>query len=108
MQKYLLYGAYSPEGYKGLLAEGGTKRAEAVRIAAESMGGNLEAFYFSFGENDFYVIINLPDNVNATAFSLAGNVNASFTMKIVTLLTPEELDAAMKIKVNYRMPGRSE
>ena len=106
MQKYLFYGAYTPEGYKGLLAEGGTKRAEAVRIAAESMGGSLESFYFSCGENDFYVIVNLPDNVNATAFTLSGNVSASFTMNTVTLLTPEELDQALRIKVDYRMPGK--
>jgi uncharacterized protein with GYD domain len=107
MQKYLFYGAYTPEGYKGLLAEGGRSRAEAVRIAAESMGGSLEAFYFSFGENDFYVIVSLPDNVSATAFTLSGNVNAAFTMNTVTLLTPEELDKALKVKVNYRMPGKT-
>lgn len=107
MQKYLFYGAYTPDGYKGLLAEGGRSRAEAVRMAAESMGGSLENFYFSFGENDFYVIVNLPDNVNATAFTLTGNVSDSFKMKTVTLLTPEELDSALKIKVHYRMPGES-
>ncbi|HOW92248.1 MAG TPA: GYD domain-containing protein [Anaerolineaceae bacterium] len=106
MQKFLFYGAYTPEGYRGLMAEGGTKRAEAVRMAAESMGGSLESFYFSFGENDFYVIVNLPDNVSATAFTLSGNVNEAFTMKTVTLLTPEELDQAMTVKVNYRMPGK--
>ena len=44
MQKYLFYGAYTPDGYKGLLAEGGKSRAEAVRMAAESMGGSLEKF----------------------------------------------------------------
>ncbi|HNR01782.1 MAG TPA: GYD domain-containing protein [Anaerolineaceae bacterium] len=106
MQKYLFYGTYTPEGYKGLLAEGGKGRAEAVKVAAESMGGSVEAFYFSFGENDFYVIVNLPDNVNATAFTLTGNVSESFKMKTVILLAPEELDAALKIKVNYRMPGQ--
>ncbi|MEL7590063.1 MAG: GYD domain-containing protein [Anaerolineaceae bacterium] len=107
MQKYLFYGAYTPKGYKGLLAEGGESRAEAVRIAAESMGGSLESFYFSFGEYDFYVIVNLPDNVSATAFTLSGNVNAAFTMNTVTLLAPKELDQALKIKVNYRMPGKT-
>ncbi len=106
MQKYMFYGTYTPEGYKGLLAEGGTRRAEAVRMAAESMGGSLESFHFSFGENDFYVIVSLPDNVNATAFTLTGNVSESFLMKTVTLLTPEELDKALSIKVDYRMPGQ--
>jgi len=27
-------------------------------------------------------------------------------MNTVTLLTPEELDKALKIKVDYRMPGK--
>jgi uncharacterized protein with GYD domain len=101
MQKYLFYGTYTTEGYKELLAQGGVGRAESVRIAVESMGGSLEGFYYSFGEHDFYVIVNLPDNVNATAFSVTGNVSESFKMKTVVLLTPEELDRAMRIKVSY-------
>ncbi len=28
MQKYLFYGSYTPEGYKGLLAEGGSVRID--------------------------------------------------------------------------------
>jgi hypothetical protein len=28
MQKYLFYGSYTPEGYKGLLSEGGSVRKE--------------------------------------------------------------------------------
>ncbi len=105
MHKYLLYGSYTPKGYKGLLAEGGSRRAEAVKYAVESLGGTLECFYFSLGENDFFVIINLPDDVSVTAFSLAGNVSESFTMKTITLLTPEEMDTALNLKVNYRYPG---
>jgi uncharacterized protein with GYD domain len=108
MQKYLFYGTYTSEGYKELLAEGGTKRAVAVKNAAENLGGSLESFYFSFGENDFYVIVNLPDNVNATAFTLSGNVSASFKMNTVVLLTPEELDSSLRIKVDYRLPGEQE
>ncbi|PKN99542.1 MAG: GYD domain protein [Chloroflexi bacterium HGW-Chloroflexi-4] len=106
MHKYLLFGTYTAEGFKGLLAEGGPRRVEAVRIAVESVGGSLESFYFSLGENDFYVIVNLPDNVSATAFSLAGNASAYFNIKTISLLTPEELDNALRIKVNYRYPGR--
>lgn len=106
MAKYLFYGSYTPQGYKALLQEGGSRRVEAVRQAAESMGGSLETFYFSFGENDFYVIVNLPDNVQATAFTLTGNTSESFTMKTVMLLSPEELDKALRVKVDYRFPGQ--
>ncbi len=106
MQKYLYYGSYTAEGYKGLMAEGGSKRAEAVRRALESIGGSVESFYFALGENDFYVIINLPDNVSVTAFSLAANKSGTFIMKTVVLLTPEEIDQAIKKTVDYRAPGQ--
>ena len=48
MAKYLFYGSYTPEGYKGLLQEGGSRRIEAAKQALKSAGGSLEAFYFSF------------------------------------------------------------
>jgi uncharacterized protein with GYD domain len=55
------------------MEEGGTSRIEAARRSLASVGGSLEAFYFSFGEYDFYVIVDLPDNATTTAVTLAGN-----------------------------------
>jgi uncharacterized protein with GYD domain len=46
MSKYLFYGSYTPEGFKGLVKEGGSKRIEAAKQALGSVGGPLEAFYF--------------------------------------------------------------
>jgi len=40
-------------GFTGLIEEDGSKRIEAARQALGSVGGSLEAFYFSFNENDF-------------------------------------------------------
>ena len=105
MPKYLFYGSYTPEGYKGLMEEGGSKRIEAARQALESVGGSLEAFYFSFGENDFYILVDLPDNVTTTAVTLAGNITGTFSINGVALLTPEELDDAIKMSVDFRPPG---
>ena len=105
MSKYLFYGSYTPEGYKGLLAEGGSKRIEAAKQALASAGGSLEAFYFSNGEQDFYIIVNLPDHVSATAITLAGNVSGTFRIMGVPLLTPEEMDEAVKKQVDFRPPG---
>ena len=39
MPKYLFYGAYTPEGLKGLLAEGGSKRIEAAKRSGSLKGG---------------------------------------------------------------------
>jgi uncharacterized protein with GYD domain len=105
MPKYLFYGSYTPEGLRGLIAEGGSKRIEAARQALGSVGGTLEAFYFAFGENDFYIIVDLPDNVSTSAITMAGNLSGTFGIKTVVLLTPEEIDAAVKKSVDFRPPG---
>jgi uncharacterized protein with GYD domain len=105
MPKYLFYGSYTPEGFKGLLEEGGSKRIEAAKQALGSAGGTLEAFYFSFGEHDFYILVDLPDNVTTAAVTLAGNVSGTFSIKGVALLTAEEVDAAVRKSVDFRPPG---
>ena len=105
MPKYLFHGSYTPEGFRGLLDEGGSKRREAAEQALKSVGGSLEAFYFSFGDNDFYIIVDLPDNVSTTAVSFVGNVSGSFSIKTIVLLTPEEVDEAIKKSVDFRPPG---
>ncbi|MFO8035746.1 MAG: GYD domain-containing protein [Anaerolineales bacterium] len=105
MSKYLFYGSYTQEGYKGLMEEGGSSRIQAAKQALGSVGGSLEAFYFSFGEYDFYILVDLPDNVTTTAVTLAGNVSGTFNIKGVSLLTPEELDEAVEKSVDFRPPG---
>ena len=105
MPKYLFYGAYTPEGYQGLLHEGGSSRIEAAKQALGSVGGSLEAFYFSYGENDFYIIVELPDAVTTTAVTLAGNASGTFRIMGVPLLTPAELDEAVHKSVDFRPPG---
>ena len=105
MQKYLFYGSYTPEGYKGLLNEGGSARISAAKQALQSVGGSLESFYYSNGEQDFYIIVNLPNHVSSTAITLAGNSSGTFSIRAVALLTPEEMDEAVKMKVDFRPPG---
>jgi uncharacterized protein with GYD domain len=105
MPKYLFQGSYTPEGLRGLLDEGGSKRREAAERAVKSLGGTPEAYYFSFGEDDFYIIVDMPDNVCTTAASLVGNASGAFNIKTVVLLTPEEVDEAVKKSVDFRPPG---
>jgi uncharacterized protein with GYD domain len=106
MSKYLFHGSYTEEGLKGLLKEGGSKRREATEQVAKSVGGTLEAYYFAFGDNDFYLIVDAPDNVSATAASLVANASGAVKVKTVVLLTPEEVEQAVKKTVEYRPPGQ--
>lgn len=70
------------------------------------LGGTVEAFYFAFGESDAYVIADLPDNVSAAAVASAvGASGALSNYETVVLLTPAEIDEAVKKAVSYRPPG---
>ena len=105
MAKYLLEASYTLDGVKGVQAGGGTSRRDAVEQVAQSVGGQLEHFYFAFGDRDAYVIVDLPDNESAAAVALTVNASGGATVKTVVLLTPEEVDAAGKRSVDYRPPG---
>ena len=105
MAKYLIAASYTLEGVKGLQSKGGSSRRDAVRAAVEGVGGTLESFYFGFGDHDAYVTVDLPDNESAAAIALTVNAAGGATTKTITLLTPEEVDAAAQRSVDYRRPG---
>lgn len=106
MSKYLFTGSYTLEGVKGLSRDGGTKRREVAQRAVESVGGKLEAFYFTFGESDVVGIVDVPDNVSVAALSLAVNSGGGFSFKTTVLLSPEEMDRAVRKEITYTPPGR--
>jgi uncharacterized protein with GYD domain len=106
MPKYLFEARYTAEGAKGVEKEGGTGRREAVKKHLEELGGKLESMYFAFGDVDCYIIADLPDNVSAAAVSLAANKTGSISAKSIILMTPEEMDKAVKKKVHFRPPGQ--
>lgn len=105
MPKFLIEASYTQQGAKGVQSAGGSARREAVAHVAESVGGKLESFHFSFGDTDAYVICDLPDNESAAAVALTVNAAGGATTRTVVLMTPEEVDAAAKRSVDYRPPG---
>jgi uncharacterized protein with GYD domain len=78
----------------------------AAAQAIESVGGTVEAFYFTFGDDDFYIIADLPDNVSSSVGSVVTNASGAVKVKAVVLVTPEEVDVAVQWTVQYRPPGR--
>jgi uncharacterized protein with GYD domain len=43
-----------------------------MKPVIQGLGGRIEAAYLSFGEYDVVLIVELPDNVSAAAFSMGG------------------------------------
>ena len=106
MAKFLIIASYTSEGTKGLLKDGGSKRREVVTEAVKALGGTVEAFYYAFGDADAYAAVDFPDNISAAAISLAINAAGSVSVKLVVLMTPEEIDAATQKVVEYTAPGQ--
>lgn len=105
MAKYLFAGSYSAEGARGVLKEGGTGRRSATEKIIASLGGTVEAYYFAFGADDFYLIADLPGNAAAAAGAMTTSSTGALRVRTVVLLTPEELDEAAKMTADYRAPG---
>ncbi|MGW0040357.1 GYD domain-containing protein [Rhodococcus sp. NPDC003348] len=106
MPKYLWRVGYTTDGAGGLLAEGGSARRDAIRTAIESVGGTMESCHFAFGGDDLYVIGEVPDEVAAASMSIRTAAAGAARTNTVALLTPEQIDEAVKRPADYRPPGR--
>lgn len=105
MAKFLIKASYTVEGARGLKKDGGTGRRTAVQKLVEGMGGKLEAFYFAFGDDDVYIICDVPDAATAISISISVNGAGGAHTTTVPLITAEEMDAACKKTPTYRAPG---
>jgi uncharacterized protein with GYD domain len=105
MAKYLSIAHYTADGVKGLIDKGGTARVEASRRFIEGAGGSMDSFYFAFGEDDVYIVCDLPDNVTAAAVSLNAAASGMVVNRMIPLLTAEEVDRAAAAKMHFDAPG---
>lgn len=103
--KYLWRVSYSQDGMKGVLKEGGTSRRTMIEKVAANMGGTIESFHFAFGEDDAYIIADLPSNVDVAAVAMTVGAAGAASVRTTVLLTPEDIDAAIDKTVEYRAPG---
>ena len=106
MAKFMIEASYSPEGVQGLMKEGASGRAAALKKAAASLGGKLDAIYWVLGERDAMVIVDFPDTISAAGFALAVSSTHFAETKTTCLLTAAEIDPAVKKNVSYPPPGK--
>ena len=109
MALYALQTAYAPVGWAALLKDP-QNRMEAVKPVVQRLGGSVVDGWLTFGDYDVLVICQLPDNVSATALSMAisagGAVKSVKTTPLVTF--DEGLEALKKAKDAGYAPPPSE
>ena len=81
----------------GKLIQNPEDRAAAVKKLVESFGGKMLSFYYSYGDYDGTIIVDMPDNVSTlatvmTAFSGGGTSK----LKTTVLISVEEAMTAMR------------
>lgn len=101
--------SYTPEAWARLIKKPEDRR-EVARAVIEKLGGKLQGFWYSFGQQDGVLLIEAPNNVSAAAFSVgisaAGSLRSAETTVLVTVEeTIEMLKKAQTIA--YRPPGAS-
>ena len=107
MPKYMIQARYTTEGIKGLVGDSASGRRADVQAAVKTVGGTLEAFYYTFGEDDVMCIMDLPSNVAAAALAVTSLGSGGVRIRTTPLLTVEEVDQALEIQTQYRAPGQS-
>ena len=96
MPHYLVQVAYSSEGVSGIVDKP-QNRIEAVTPAVEKLGGKVKSGWFCFGKYDAILVIEMPNNVNAMALSMAFSAGGAVRLVNTTpLLSPDEAVEAMK------------
>jgi uncharacterized protein with GYD domain len=80
-------------------------RLSPKALCLAEAGGSLESFHFALGQDDAYIICDLPDNVTAAAVSTSAEASGMLVSRMVALLTAEEVDRAAAMKLQFDPPG---
>jgi uncharacterized protein with GYD domain len=107
MAYYLIQAAFTPESWAKLVKSPQDRKA-AIAPMVEKLGGRLESYWYSFGDYDSVVIVQVPDNVSAAALSLAASAAGALkAIRTTPLMTTEEGMEAMRkaAGAGYRPPS---
>lgn len=105
MRPYLIQIRYNAASTRGLVGRPQDRRPQAATIM-EKLGGKLVDFWFTFGEWDAVILVELPDDVHAMAVALADVAGEVGSTKVTPLYGMDEAVKAMEIAagIDYRAP----
>jgi len=108
MARYLATLELTSDAFKGFI-QNPSDRKEAARPLFDSIGGEIEHYWYSVGENTVYVVFTATeDDVDLQAIIMAVMASGiARSSKMSRIMTAEEGVAAMKKagEVTYTPPG---
>jgi uncharacterized protein with GYD domain len=106
MPKYLFKARFTAEAMEGVMTTGGSARRSAADDLVKTLGGAVESYHFAFGDDDAYLICDLPDNRAAATLAMTVSSSGRVSVTTVPLLTVDDVDAiSAGPKPEYTPPG---
>ena len=110
MSIYVLRGRYSPEALKGMMVSPEDREAVIAEVVKKA-GGNLISYYLTFGDDDWLLIIDCPNNEVALSIAIVAAAGGSITdTKTTVAMTTKQAMAAFKaageLAKSFKNPGR--
>ena len=78
MPTYMLQGRYSRDALKGMMVSP-EDRTEAVSKLLQGAGGRLISYYVTFGEYDYLLLVEAPDEITMSACIIAAAAGGGVT-----------------------------
>ncbi len=95
MPFYMFQGRFTPASMKAML-DNPQDREEPARKIIEAAGGKLLNYFFCFGEEDFVVLLEAPDDATVAAVTLIIGASGGFSGgKTTKLMTAQEAMKSM-------------
>ena len=107
MPLFLSQVAYNENGWQALVSNP-QNRLEAIRPVVDKLGGRIVNAYFAFGDYDFVLISEFPDNVSAAALAISAAAGGAVkSVKTTPLLEAAEGLEAVRgaASSGYRAPS---
>ena len=107
MPIYMIQVAYTAEAWAAQV-QNPKDRSELLRPVVEGLGGRIVNRWFSFGDYDVVLIVEMPDNTSASAFAIAASVGGGpRAIKTTPLMTAAENVEALRMAgaSGYSPPG---
>jgi uncharacterized protein with GYD domain len=89
MATYIMLGQFTDQGIRNVKET--TKRAEAIKGLAKTVGATVKEVYWTLGEYDVATIIEAPDDTSATALFLGIGALGNVRTRSLRAFTSDEM-----------------
>ena len=96
MPSYLVQASYTSEALAALIKTQ-EDRTQHVKNVAKKLGGKLTASWFSFGDYDLVLLLDMPDAISVASFAVTAAAGGSLkSVKTTPLLSLADALVALK------------